>query len=195
MTDLFEQSDLNEVLKLLAVNSAGALFPVHMRGDENGAIVNIRQDHFANHIGKLFTHSGIHQGIAVNSYVDHIYIVASGMNPHTRLGTVEASGAPFWIEFFEGVQVTSLGTLAEVKNLNRNFPDSDSISVYEGPDVTSTGERLFAGLISGTTQTGGDHDFSNKEWILRGGTSYLLRMWNKSNQAQDASLTQVWYSL
>lgn len=189
------QSDLDDVSKLLMVNSAGEYFAIHQRGDEYGSTQTVDAYHAAVHRGKLFTHSNIHQAVAAGGYIDHVLHVNSGTEPHARLGTVSADGGTFWVEFYANAQVSSLGSASITSNNNRAYSNGSGMTIHEASVVSSVGNLLFAGIISGTNQVGGNHDFSKDEWILDANENYLLRTWNKSTQARDISLTQTWYEL
>lgn len=192
---MLRSEQYGKLVEALVVNSAGDTSKVFILGDEYGSLQTIDAIHAAVHRGRLFTHSNIHLNVAVDSFVDHLFHVSSAAEPHFRLGGVSVEGAPFYVQFFEDAQVSSLGAESQLRNNNRRFPDTNGMSIHEAAVVTSTGAELFAQLIPGTSQGGGEGDFANQEWVLRGGLNYLLRITNKSVQAQDMSLTQTWYEL
>lgn len=97
---------------------------------------------------------------------------------------------------YEGVTTSDNGTLALQANTNRLSVNTAVTIIYHTPTISNLGTQLPPNsyLPGGTGGNAGggtrDHDV---EWILKKNTKYLLRVTNRSGQAQPIGTILQWY--
>jgi hypothetical protein len=183
--------DYGNIPHLLLVNSDGTHSAVFQQGDEFGSAHGIDVRTSRVHQGRLYGHSGIHAALPTSGTAYHLIDTTSLTAPsmHLRIDDISVQGTPFWFELYENAAVSSVGAPAAVKNLNRMYPDDNTVKVYDSPVVTSVG-----GVIGGVVLTSGAQgDLGDHEWVLEPGKHYLVKVWNRSLvAAYDYSLGLTW---
>ena len=104
------------------------------------------------------------------------------------------------IKLYEGAAGVS-GTLLDNINMNRwAYQTEGIVSAAEAQNVTSvtaTGtlihDALLVWSVGGGGGAAGDLSRVNVEWVLHTGTTYMLRVINRSGGAQSAGFVLQWY--
>jgi hypothetical protein len=164
----------------------------------NGNKIPIRAiqdfDHAMIHLGKGFTHSSRHNGIAGAATLDH-YLVC-GNATHLRNLEIEADGAPVSVVVYENPTVSANGTAEVIQNNNRYrvTENPSGNTLYHSPTVTDVGTELGQVFVpSAGGNSGGVGLLAGGEFLLKGGSTYLFRFTNEDNNATDMHLLLFWY--
>lgn len=161
----------------------------------SGAVGIIEQEHLKIHEGKLFTVSSI-LSITNAGGVKNVLGVNPVLSfPHFRNITVTADGGPFDIELFEDTVVSANGALITSYNNNRNSILTPSLTVYDGPTITSDGTLLETTLVTGTKQAGSFGTNASNEWDLKPSSNYMIRITNNTAGGGTTrfAINMFWY--
>ena len=141
--------------------------------------------------GEMFHCSTLDTSLANDAAMDMVMVVpAPGLdNLYTHMSVYAACGGDADFYFYEGC-VYSGGTPKATPNHKRYSDKVWRGTMLDGPTISSTGIELLAQFLpggSGGNAIGGDGGF-DMEWGLKPSTNYLLRIVNRSGQAQRASI-------
>ena len=167
----------------------------------NGTRIPIRAiqtfDHAMIHLGKGFTHSSLHAGVAATGgTVDHL--LRTGNNTvHMRVMHVSATEAPIYTYYYLSPTVTADGTPETIGNNNMNSSIVSGCSLFVNPtttaDGTLIGQDIYPQIGGGGGQAGTVGQLAGGEWVLPANTEFLIRMVNQGNQISSIVLTLFWY--
>lgn len=167
---------------------------------------NLNQDQVDATTGSVntvdYAHHELHSGTRymVRDYVtlgngadEDILIITPATTAWAHLTfTFLANDGESIVSFYEAPTVSANGTLANVKNRNRNASDISTTLVYTGPTVTTTGTLLEKTIHgSGKDYGGGARDA--EERVLKQNTRYLLRLHNNTVSNNNVNFTLDWY--
>ena len=124
-----------------------------------------------------------------------------------RVGTIKAhllhyyintNDGPVDITFYEAPTISVVGTLQTVRNKNRNYADTNNLSVYTGPTVTGDGTLLYTTGVLASAQ--GSHFIDSAaidpdEWVLAANTDYLFKVVNTSGRVVTFLAHWQWLEL
>lgn len=163
--------------------------------DLSGALINISLEH-----------SKIHQGIGwevsietgniasgTNYYI--LFRTAAGYRPHLRSYDFIATDAPITIRLFESPTTSTNGDNVIARNRNRNYTDTNGVTVYTQPTVTNDGTLLETDyLASAGNKIGGNAGSFYEEWVLKPSTDYVVKITNGSNNTVTGFFNAFWYT-
>lgn len=145
-----------------------------------GGIPTIASEHMRVHNGKGWIHTEKTTIDASGGVHDNLLVVPAGVYPHLRLYSVVCDVAPLDIQLFEGTTYSATGAEHTQFNMNRNSTNVAGMKIYDSPTLLTTGTQIQIDGILGSKQSGGEGDVLPIEWILKGGTDYLLRVTNNA---------------
>lgn len=169
------------------------------RDSISSALEIIPSEHAKIHDGKMFefTHATADgAGLTDNATLDVLLSVNASTYPHLIIGMFLGGLGQGY--FYESPTISSNGTEITPKNKNRSSVNVSGITVYHTPTVSDVGTELFSGRWLGTSSgpsgkiNSGGEGFSQREWILKPSTLYLLRITARAADLQ-AHHNLVWY--
>lgn len=176
----------------------------HILGDNifKGALITIPVEHHEIHCGDSYEMSHI-DDLANGGVLDILIVVPNEGLSETHPGDSQdtkqyhfkgnvSTEAEATVEFFEDVTVSANGNALDVFCRNRNFDLTDTLDMYEGPTVTSTGTRLVVAKTGSVRSSGGNVGRSD-EFILKDNTLYLLRITNNVTTTEWVSVNLDYY--
>lgn len=158
----------------------------------SGALINID-----------FAHHKVHEGDHYN-YRDFYDILRDGnksfliITPNSTIKShlivaFESLSSTFIIEFFENCTVSNNGSLVPVRNRNRNFPNGNTVLLYEDPIITSVGTEIFSGIYGAGRNSAGGGVRDTEEIVLRVNENYCFSVTEQNIQATSININFDWY--
>ena len=136
-----------------------------------------------------------HHDMPKNTVNDHIIITPDTEKWAHMIFSYNSTGGQVHVEFTELPTFSSIGTLEQSKNRNRNYTDSSTTLIYENPTITAQGNELFSqklGADDKKLSIGGDSRGSN-EIVLRQNTAYLFRVTELNIDPTIINIEFDWY--
>ena len=90
----------------------------------------------------------------------------------------------------EAPTYTKFGPTITPRNLNRNFPDSSTVTLQSASAI-SGGVKIASELIGSGTKAGGQFS-STKTHVLKPATGYVMTFYNTGNQPTGAHMNLGW---
>ena len=108
-----------------------------------------------------------------------------------------ACGGACEMELFENTTVSNPGTQLTVQNMRRSLHgiNLNTTLAFEEPTLIAPGDLITGRFVpggSGPLASGGTAR-EGTEWPLKVDTNYLIRLTNRSGNAQPASILAQWY--
>ena len=177
-----QSSDRTKVRELLYDPSADGL-------------VIIEADHHKVHAGEMYSLSGSFQLTAGSTLYFHG--LTDGTTAHFRSASIQATGAPISVTFYEDATVSANGTPVTPFNRNRNSANTPTMLTFSGPTVTDPGTLLESGLIpvAGGGKQSGIASLFGTEWVLASATSYLIGVTNNDTNTVTIGYNFLWYEV
>lgn len=154
-----------------------------------------RDPHTQVHRGRMFTAHTINESLSDNASMDVAITPPADDWPHLIVepgisGTSE-------LRFYEGATVTG-GVAMPAHNHLRTSSRVFGGTIVSAPTVSDTGSPLLLGMVvpggAGPMAVGAAQSGFDTEWALKAGTTYLIRLTNRSGQTRRASLVLTFYS-
>ena len=148
---------------------------------DDGALVSIPHDHVYVHQGKMWYCE--YSASVANAAAMLISITTGTKEMHIGMSAITGGAAT--VAFFEGPTISVQGTALTPVNLNRlnAVALTTGVAFKHTPTVTGDGTTLFSRLTPGGTNPAlqiGNQARAGTEWILKKGTTYLMRITNSS---------------
>ena len=158
-----------------------------------GDIRPVVDSHTRIHMGTMFRAGVLVADIADDASINLIITTPEDDWPHIVFHPALDGSADFAV--FESPTFTG-GTAVTPYNLKRTSLNTWGGTVVHTPTISNDGTMIMQCHIPGGTgpHAGGSSNGFGEEWVLKADTSYLIRLTNRSNNAQRASLCPVWYS-
>lgn len=157
------------------------------------ALVTTDEIHANIHRGILFEATHVDLSVAASSSIEMLVQVDAGQSAHALINLETTGDATY--ELYEGTTFSAAGTAIDATNRNRESTNTAVTVVTHSPTVTDAGTRIDYHLRpgGGGPHAGGGSGMLYKEWVLRPGTAYLLRMTNINTSAHAVSMHVDWY--
>lgn len=156
------------------------------------AVKVLDYSHAELHSGSHYMYREYHD-ISKNGVQEHLIITPDDTKwAHFILG-VDAIRSSVVIELIEGVTYATTGTLENVVNRNRNFPDSNTVLLYENPTGIAGGTLLKTYYLGAGKNSNGGAARDTEEIILKQNTTYLIRITEQNVQSTVVNLNFDWY--
>lgn len=158
--------------------------------DEHSTLVTISQEHYRVHEGTMFTIS--RNGNIGNSDLRDTLIRTGNKEYHFAF-KIESEAEGSYI-FYENATTSNNGTAETIYNRNRTSNNTSTMAISYNAVVSANGTNLITEHWGASKSTGGE-ERSEKEWILRPNTIYLLREINQTTSDNYFSTVLRWYEL
>ena len=147
-------------------------------------LVVMGEIHHMIHRGLMFSASYFTEGIADDASLNILVVTAADQVAHMRFEV--AAGGLAEILLYESVTTSADGTAIAAYNRRRSSLGTAVTAISHTPTVSDLGTRLLQGMLPGGEggHAVGGVAFSFSEWVLKSDTKYLLRVTNRSGQAQ-----------
>jgi hypothetical protein len=120
----------------------------------------------------------------------HFGLATNGVEVEFQFYDITTTTGIIRAELIEAPTATLFGPAIVGRNLNRNFPDAQSVTLQAASGV-SGGVRIASELIGNANKAGGDVSQS-KVHTLRNETTYVMAFHNTENQATLTHLNLGW---
>jgi len=158
-----------------------------------------------------FVHHEVHDGntfqtcqksadgspIADNASYDMLLITGNEAEPHLVFNG--AAGGTSEVILYKGTTVSNNGALIATQNMRQSLHGIklNTLLAYTSPTVTGAGTQMHIQLLPGGSgpgqSTSGGTVRQETEWVLAVNTNYMIRVTNRSGNAQPASILAQWY--
>jgi len=156
------------------------------------AVKVIPYSHAELHSGDHYVYRGYHM-VAKAGVKDHLIVTPDSTRwSHMTVG-VGVNSSEAVIAIYENPTVTDNGTLGNVVNRNRNYPDNNTTEIYEDPVVVSPGALLQDAYLGSGKNLPGSSERDSEEILLRQNTTYLVRITEQNIAATVANFAFDWY--
>lgn len=168
----------------------------------------MESDHFMIHRNKFFTASQTTSSLGASSWIDFTFMASTTYDIHLKQIDATISGGLMEIFICEGastgtIELVSSGTTGSPFNRNRNSTIVSPISIFKNTSWSSSGNitssqvtnlisHFYIGTSESTSARVGGSESNNLEWILKSGTTYVVRVYNQGS-AGAASLRIHYY--
>lgn len=146
------------------------------------------------HRGKLYATAHLIDDLSTSASYDFLFKAGSFEKNSLEVVAYDfaADQSPVLLQLFEGPTISNNGTLMNVRNRNRNFPDTNGrMTPYRAPTVSATGTLIAIDKLAGNKKSGGAGE-NAKFWLPAPNTDYLVRVTNLSVQTQDILFSTTW---
>lgn len=169
---------------------------------------SMESDHFMIHRGHFFTASQTTASLGASSWIDFTFKASTVYDIHLKQIDATVSGGLMEVFILEGsstgtIELVSSGTTGMPFNRNRNSTIVSPISIFKNTTWGSSGyvtstmvtniiSHFYIGTSGSASARLGGTESNNLEWILTGGTTYIVRLYNQGS-AGAASLRMHYY--
>lgn len=120
----------------------------------------------------------------------HFGLATNGVEVEFQFYDITTVSGIIQAELIEAPTATLFGPQITGRNLNRNYPDTQSVTLQAASGV-SGGTVVASELLGGDTKAGGQLAQS-KVHTLRNGTTYVMAFYNSQNQSSLTHLNLGW---
>ena len=158
-----------------------------------------------------FVHHEVHEGntfqasqktadaspIADDASYDMLIITGNEAEAHLVFGA--AAGGTAEVILYKNTTVSDNGAQIAVQNMRQSLHgvNLNTVLVYTTPTITLVGNQMNIQLLPGGSGPGqgtsGGTVREGTEWVLQPNTNYLVRVTNRSGNAQPISIMTQWY--
>jgi len=158
------------------------------------ALPVISNEHNMIHGGKYFTAQVANAALGAAASLLIEMIVPANVEAHLkRFSYYNGDDGEF--EFIEAPTITTGASVLTAYNRNRESIKASGIVLKSNPTGISGGTLLENMFFKGTNQTPSILIDRDVEWVLKQGTTYLLRLTNDGAAAEQALLKASWYEI
>lgn len=197
---LVNGNDSDNIIRKLLVDSGGRPYVLLSDGTNtasfdnvDASFVTIDLPHHKIHDGRFFTACRLFENVADAGTAEILLVTGSTREIHLSL-TTRVDGQSL-LALFEDTTVSDNGTQITEQNNNRNSSNTADMDVYYTPTITGDGTQICGAYIpAGERKSflGGEHS-SRIEWILDGGSNYLIRVTNNTGDVENIGIKVEWY--
>lgn len=162
--------------------------------DASISIRTIDLPHSKIHEGEHFNYREFHE-IQTLGVLEHLVITPNTTERIHMVISVGTTASNLTVELFEGATVSANGTLENTRNRNRNFSDTPSALIYEGPTVTTTGDAILRQVVGSDEGKTSALSRDNEELVFKQNTIYLLRITERDTSETVANLDFDFYQV
>lgn len=158
----------------------------------NDNLVTLDVVHYKNHIGDKFH---FHANTTMSA-AEVVYMLGCTTNRTVHFLNFEilVSANPILVEFYDGPNVTTLGTLSTAThNTNRLIDTNASMNIYLGPTIADDGILLVRRAILGAQSKITGISESSAEWILPPNECFAFKITNLDGNNVDLYANFFWY--
>jgi hypothetical protein len=163
--------------------------------DPNEAgLVTMTVEHAAIHAGQAYSARVSGAAVAKDALLYMELIIPTGLNVHLKEVELYTDGTAALLTILEAPTITNGTTAITPLNRNRTAGLTSQIVAYSDPSAISAGITLdtFTKGVNASFAVGGDKN--DREWILKGGTKYLIEVQNKNaSVAAIMYMNAFWY--
>ena len=162
-----------------------------------GAYRSVTTDHDLIHQGKAFTTvNKFTIASAASAYLE--MIIPAGAYVHFKPVAMQSDGPKITIQLIEAPTITTGSTAVTPANRRRiGTPAISTVTVKSNPTGVSGGTVLDQDYIGGGTgnaqTTSGGASQNDNEWVLKAGTTYVIKVTNGGSGSADVNIKTFWY--
>lgn len=120
----------------------------------------------------------------------HFGLLTNGVEVEFQFYDITTVSGVIQAELIEAPTATLFGPAIVGRNLNRNFPDAQIVTLQAASGV-SGGTRIASELLGNASKAGGAVSQS-KVHTLKNGTTYVMAFYNSENQSSLTHLNLGW---